>query len=72
MSSLDATPIVSHANQTERLRAVLVKRAERELFFWTVRQVFGLLLLTAIVVHVALGLLEELPLSNLIAFMVRG
>ena len=67
MSALDATSTVSHLDQTERRRAVLVMRAERELLFWTKRQVFGLLLLAVIVLHVALGLLEGLPPCNLFA-----
>jgi hypothetical protein len=72
MSTLDATSTVSRPDQTERLRAVLVKRAERELLFWTIRQVFGLLLLAAIVLHVALGLLEGLPPCNPLAFVIQG
>jgi hypothetical protein len=71
MFGADVTDSVSHVSPTERLREVHVKHAERELFFWTVRQALKLVLLAAIVIDVVLALAEgRVPLVNLIGVVV--
>jgi hypothetical protein len=65
------TDTVSHVGPTERLCAVHVKRAERELFFWTVRQALKLVLLVAVVIDLVFALAEgRVPLVNLIGVAV--
>lgn len=71
MFGADVTDTVSHVSLTERLCEVHVKQAERELFFWTVRQALKLVLLAAVVIDVVLALAEgRVPLVNLIGVAV--
>jgi hypothetical protein len=71
MFGADVTDTVSHVGPTERLCAVHVKRAERELFFWTVRQALKLVLFAAVVIDMIFALAEgRVPLVNLIGAAV--
>jgi len=70
MSVDDGTYPVSQPSRTEpgrETRPIVIRRAERELFFWTAREGLKLVLRAVLVVYVAVSVLEgRLPGGGLL------